>query len=325
MAEAIISKYFVQYDGASYSDYVFEVILKSTGENHQSEIIVNRSYLDFCDLCMHISKSFPDFNISDCPLEGFSAIVNRKKQLVSKRASFLSMSNIDDESQNNTYKSFFAEDRTSYLISNSKEVDEGIEDTISRLNIWLRSILSDKSCLTIIESQIFAKFFNFEDSNFCGNNMNEKYKLVNEHDLLMLPKNFTMNKTVLTKHLIPYEIDTTIQSYFIYKFVPINNDIQFSVTINNDMFIDPKRYNALSVNNGGDSEWYHCGIYAISSSLDTNTNNRPTTSVTDTTTSTTVSTAPVNRIKFLQNEVNILEVKFENKFSSVSIRITCRI
>jgi hypothetical protein len=237
-----IKAYNVTGDGTSFADHNFTLVLKSKDSSVEHSVV--RSYLDICDLELFLTATFPDFIIAPCPLIGGQLIIkklkaNKNDPFVSsiRRLSMITSDNNNNNTETIEYDSYFSEDRTSYIIS-KYEIDENINNLIPLLTQWFNNFFRETRYITIIESNIFAKFFNDEDE--CYRKLSsDKYNEITEYDFL-LPIKLMKSKQVITKFNIPFEVHAG--QLLAWRFYSINYDINFSIYLNNEILLENKRY-----------------------------------------------------------------------------------
>lgn len=219
-------------DGSSFADYFYDVHVHF----EDAEYVVERSYLDICDLEVHLRIEIPFHeDIPECPLIG-STVIRKQKMKSSDPFGALRRATIGGDliSVEKEYSAYFADDRTCYL-RNAFDVEEDIESKTLELDAWFHDIFHRPA---VLELNSIAKFLNKEEKSFRKNSDGIDREL-NEYDYLV-PKKSVKSKQVMSKFTIPVEVQ--VGDILVWRFRSKSNDVAYGIDINGEPVLGMRRY-----------------------------------------------------------------------------------
>lgn len=216
-------------DGSSFADYIYDLHIHFDN----ADTVVERSYLDFCDLDSHIqSEVHHSIDLPECPLLGSAAI--RKQHSKSndpfgaiRRATMGGDGTIE-------YEPIFTDDRLSYLVS-TYEVEEDVDAIPLDLTTWMKQLVMEPS---VLQLTAMAKFLNKEEKSFRKNSEGIDRELT-EYDFLV-PKKNMKSKQLMSKFSIPVEVQ--MGDILVWRFKSKSSDVAYSIEINGDNVLPLRRY-----------------------------------------------------------------------------------
>jgi hypothetical protein len=220
-------------DGSSFADFTYDVHVQFDDVKY----LLERSYLDFCDLDAHIRAEIPyNVDIPDCPLIGASVI--RKQRMKSsdpfgalRRAT---IGGVDLTPAEKEYSPHFAEDRTCYF-RNAFEAEEDIESKTPQLAAWFNHIANEPA---VLQLNTMAKFLNKEEKCFRKNSEGIDRELT-EYDYLV-PKKSIKAKQLMSKFGFPVEVQ--VGDILVWRFRSKSNDVAYGIDIGGEPVLGLRRY-----------------------------------------------------------------------------------
>lgn len=222
----------VNSDGSSFADYVYSLHVRI---DNSFDSVLERSYLDFCDLDAHIRAEVHSLDIQQCPLLGANAI---RKQKVKPSDPFgvLRRATIGGEvaTSSKEYTPLFADDRNSYMIS-LFDVDEDIQSKIQDLTEWMAHIMRKPA---VLELTAIARFLNIEEKCFrrCPVRPDRE---VSDYDFLV-PQKSLKSKQLLTKFVLPIEV--CHGDILVWRFRSKPHDVAYGIDVGDAQILPSRRY-----------------------------------------------------------------------------------